>query len=169
MNAIFKRKSIRKFLDKEIEDEKIERLLKAGMQTPSAINSQPWEFLVVKDKEGIKKIENMSPYAKPAKTSPCCIVTLFNNDYTDKFEDYKWVQQDMGACTENILLQSVEEGLGAVWLGTYPDEERVDYIKENFNIPENVYPYSVIVLGYPTEDYVGTDRFNKDRIHYETY
>ena len=80
MNAIFKRKSIRKFLDKEIEDEKIERLLKAGMQAPSAINSQPWEFLVVKDKERIRKIENMSQYSKPAKTSVCCIITLFNED-----------------------------------------------------------------------------------------
>ena len=169
MNAIFKRKSIRKFLDKEIEDEKIERLLKAGMQAPSAINSQPWEFIVVKDKEGIEKIENMSMYSKPAKTSTCCIITLFNNDYTDRFDNYKWVQQDMGACTQNILLQAVEEGLGAVWLGTYPDMERVNYLKEHFNIPENVYPYSVIVLGYPTEYYTGTDRFDEDRIHYETY
>ena len=107
MNAIFKRKSIRKFLDKEIEDEKIERLLKAGMQAPSAINSQPWEFLVVKDKEGIKKIENMSQYSKPAKTSTCCIITLFNEDYLSQFDNYKWVQQDMGACTQNILLQLV--------------------------------------------------------------
>ncbi|AMK15091.1 nitroreductase family protein [Methanobrevibacter olleyae] len=169
MNIIFKRKSIRKFLDKEIEDEKIIRLLKAGMQAPSAINSQPWEFLVVKNKEGIKKIENMSLYSKPAKTSACCIITLFNKEYTDKFEDYKWIQQDMGACSQNILLQAVEEDLGAVWLGTYPDEERVNYLKENFNIPENVYPYSVIVLGYPTEDYHGKNRFKEDRIHYESY
>ena len=77
MNAIFKRKSIRKFLDKEIEDEKIERLLKAGMQAPSAVNSQPWEFLVVKDKESIEAISEMSIYSKPAKTSTCCIITLF--------------------------------------------------------------------------------------------
>ena len=169
MNAIFKRKSIRKFLDKEIEDEKIERLLKAGMQAPSAVNSQPWEFLVVKDKESIEAISNMSIYSKPAKTSTCCIITLFNNDYLSRFKKYVWVEQDMGACTQNILLQAVEEGLGAVWLGTYPDEERVNYLKEHFNIPENVYPYSVIVLGYPTEDYTGTDRFDETRIHYESY
>ena len=169
MNAIFKRKSIRKFLDKEIEDEKIERLLKAGMQAPSAVNSQPWEFLVVKDKESIEAISNMSIYSKPAKTSTCCIITLFNNDYLSRFKKYVWVEQDMGACTQNILLQAVEEGLGAVWLGTYPDEERVNYLKEHFNIPENVYPYLVIVLGYPTEDYTGTDRFDENRIHYESY
>ena len=111
----------------------------------------------------------MSPYSKPAKTSTCCIITLFNQDYLSQFENYRWVQQDMGACTENILLQAVEEGLGAVWLGTYPDMDRVNYLKEHFNIPENVYPYSVIVLGYPTEDYTGTDRFDKNRIHYESY
>ena len=78
MNIIFKRKSIRKFQDKEVEEEKIERLLKAGMQAPSAMNSQPWEFIVIKDKENIKKIENMSQYSKPARTSPLCIITLFN-------------------------------------------------------------------------------------------
>lgn len=169
MNVIFKRKSIRKFLDKEIEDEKIERLLKAGMQAPSAVNSQPWEFLVVKDKESIEAISEMSMYSKPAKTAACCIITLFNEDYLSKFKEYVWLEQDMGACTENILLQTVEEDLGAVWLGTYPDEERVNYLKEHFNIPENVYPYSVIVLGYPTEDYTGTDRFDENRIHYESY
>ena len=169
MNPIFKRKSIRQFQDKKIEENKIKKLLKAGMQAPSAMNSQPWEFIVITDKENIKKIENMSLYSKPAKTSSCCIITLFNKDYLEKFDNYVWVQQDMGACTQNILLQAVEEGLGAVWLGTYPNEERVNYLKENFEIPEDVYPYSVIVLGYPTEEYTGTDRFNEDRIHYETY
>lgn len=169
MNPIFKRKSIRQFQDKKIEENKIKKLLKAGMQAPSAMNSQPWEFIVITDKENIKKIENMSLYSKPAKTSTCCIITLFNKDYLEKFDNYVWVQQDMGACTQNILLQAVEEGLGAVWLGTYPDEERVNYLKENFEIPEDVYPYSVIVLGYPIEEYTGTDRFNEDRIHYETY
>ena len=168
MNAIFKRKSIRKFLDKEIEDEKIERLLKAGMQAPSAMNTQPWEFIVVKDKKSIEIIENMSKYSKPAKTSTCCIITLFNKKYFAN-ENYRWFDQDMSACTENILLQAVEEGLGAVWLGTYPDMDRVNYLKEHLNIPDNVYPYSVIVLGYPPEDYTGTIRFNEDRIHYETY
>ena len=74
-----------------------------------------------------------------------------------------------GSMYTKHLLQAVEEGLGAVWLGTYPDMERVNYLKEHFNIPENVYPYSVIVLGYPTEDYTGTDRFDKNRIHYESY
>lgn len=169
MNPIFKRKSIRKFQAKEVEEEKIERLLKAGMQAPSAMNSQPWEFIVIKDKENIKKIENMSQYSKPAKTSPLCIITLFNKDYLEPFDDYKWVEQDMAACTQNILLQAVEEDLGAVWLGTYPDEERVNYLKENFKIPTNVYPYSVIVLGYPMEDYEGTQRFKEDRIHSEVY
>ena len=139
------------------------------MQAPSAINSQPWEFIVIKDKENIKKIEDMSLYSKPAKTSTCCIITLFNKKYIEKFDNYIWVEQDMGACTQNILLQAVEEELGAVWLGTYPDEERVNYLKKHFNIPDNVYPYSVIVLGYPKKDYKGTDRFKKDRIHYESY
>lgn len=75
----------------------------------------------------------------------------------------------MSACTQNILLQAVEEDLGAVWLGTYPDEERSNYLKEVFNIPENIIPFSVIVVGYPTEEYAAEDRFNQAKIHYETY
>ena len=163
------RRSVRAFTPEPVSDEDIKKILEAARWAMSGGNAQPWEFLVVKDNDGIEKIENMSQYSKPAKTSTCCIIPLFNKDYIDKFEDYIWVQQDMGACTQNILLQAVDEGLGAVWLGTYPDEERVNYLKEHFNIPENVFPYSVIVLGYPTGDYTGTDRFDKDRIHYETY
>lgn len=169
MNSIFKRKSVRQFRDLEIEDKKIEKLLKAGMQAPSAHNTQPWEFIVVEDDESIEKIANMSQYTKPAHNSPCCIITLCNmkNVRDKKTED--WIQQDMSACTENILIQAVEEGLGAVWLGTYPDEERSNYLKELFNVPEDIIPFSVIVIGYPKDKYQVEDRFDSKRIHYEVY
>ena len=154
MELIKIRRSVREFTDEKISDDDIKKIIEAGICAPSAMNQQPWEFIVVKDKKSIEIIENMSRYSKPARTSACCIITLFNKGHFEKYENYKWVEQDMGACTENILLQAVEENLGAVWLGTYPDMERVNYLKEHFNIPKNVYPYSVIVLGYPTEDFL---------------
>ena len=99
MNSIFKRKSIRQFRDLEIEDKKIEKLLKAGMQAPSAHNTQPWEFIVVEDDESIEKIANMSQYAKPAHNSPCCIITLCNmkNVKDKKTEDWIAVGLTIGA------------------------------------------------------------------------
>lgn len=169
MNALFNRKSIRQYRDIEVEDKKIEKLLKAGMQAPSAHNTQPWEFIVVQDPIAIEKIALMSKYASPAHNSPCCIITLcnMNNVKDKKTED--WIQQDMSACTENILIQAVEEDLGAVWLGTYPDEERSNYLKELFNVPEHIIPFSVIVVGYPKDKYEAEDRFDETKIHYEVY
>ncbi|MCQ2976584.1 MAG: nitroreductase family protein [archaeon] len=169
MNSIFNRKSIRKFKEKTIEPEKIEKLLKAGMQAPSAMNTQPWEFLVVENKESIIKISEMSKYAKPAYTSACCIITLCNMKHIKEKKMDDWFPQDMSACTENILIQAVEEELGAVWLGTYPDEERCEYLQKHFNIPKDFMPFSVIVLGYPDKEYTVEDRFDPNRIHYETY
>lgn len=169
MNSIFKRKSIRQFKDKKIEEEKIKNILKAGMQAPSAHNTQPWEFIVVKNKDSIEKIANMSPYAKPALNGNTIIITVCNMKIIKEKKTQNWIQQDMSACTENILLEAVEQELGAVWLGTYPEEDRVAILKEEFNIPNNCIPFSVIVLGYPKEDYISEDRFDENKIQYETY
>lgn len=169
MNSIFKRKSIRKFKNQEIEDEKILNLLKAGMQAPSAHNSQPWEFIVVSNKKSIEDVSNMSPYAKPAKNANKLIITLSNIDKINAKKTNDWFTQDMSACTENILIQAVEEGLGAVWLGFYPSEERVNRIKEYFNIPSNIIPFSVIAIGYSDDNEDVENRFNEDKIHYEQY
>lgn len=92
MNSIFKRKSIRKFKDKKVETEKIENLLKAGMQAPSALNTQAWEFLVVENEESIEKIAKMSKYAKPAKNSSCCIITLCNMNIIQEKKTNDWIQ-----------------------------------------------------------------------------
>ena len=168
LNSIFKRKSIRKFINKEIEDEKIEKIINAGMQAPSAHNTQPWEFIIVKNRESIEKIANMSPYAKPALNGNTVIITVCNMENIEKKKTQNWIEQDMSACTQNILLEAVELGLGGVWLGTYPEEDRVNLLKEEFNIPDNHIPFSTIVLGY-CDDYTRENNFNKSKIHYETY
>lgn len=117
MDAIFNRRSIRKYKDKPVEKEKIEKLLRAAMQAPSAGNQQPWEFIVIQDKENLKKLSGMSPYSKLIMNAPLTFVLLGNKDKM-KFPE-NW-QQDMGASAENILLEAVELGLGAVWLGVAP-------------------------------------------------
>ncbi|MDL2246944.1 nitroreductase family protein [Methanobrevibacter sp. OttesenSCG-928-K11] len=169
MNSIFKRKSIREFQEKDVEDEKIERILKAGMQSPSAHNSQPWEFLVIKNKNSLKEISSMSPYAKLASKANTLIVVLGNLNKINDKKTEMWFMQDLSACTENILLQIVEEDLGGVWLGFYPEEERTNKFIDYFKLPEHIIPFSVIALGYPLNDYKAEDRFDKKRIHYENY
>lgn len=167
MNAIFKRRSIRKYKDVPVEEEKLEKLLRAAMQAPSAANQQPWEFIVVQDKENLKKLSKMSPYSKMIEKAPLALI-LLGNEEKMKFSS-NW-QQDMGAAAENILIEAVELELGGVWLGVAPIEDRVDYINKMFHLKENIKPYCVIALGYPDEEENKfIDRFDENRIHYEIY
>ena len=165
MEAIFKRKSIRKYQDRPVEKEKIEKLLRAIMQAPSAVNQQPWEVIVIENKETLKRLSEMSPYSKMIEGSAVTFILAANS------ENLKipsaW-QQDMGAATENLLLEAVELELGGVWLGTATSEDNMDFIRKFFDLPENILPFSVVPIGYPDQDNTNfIDRFNKDKVHYE--
>jgi nitroreductase len=166
MNAILKRKSIRKYKDIKVSDEIVEELLRAGMQAPSAGNEQPWEFIILRDKEVMKKITEFHPYSKMLLNTDVAIVVC-GDESKEVFKGY-WVQ-DCSAATENILLTAEDKGLGAVWLGVYPMEDRVDALKELLNLPSSVIPLSIIPVGYPDEQREAADRFNKTRIHYDRW
>lgn len=165
-NVIFKRRSIRRFLDKPVEKDKLERILRAGMQAPSAHNNQRWELLVVSDKDKREALSKMSPWAGMVAKAPIAIVVL--GDYSDE-KLQRWFQQDLSACTQNILLQTAEEGLGGCWMGFYPDMERVGMIQDYFKIPSEIVPFSVIAIGYSEDENRFVDRFNPDKIHYNMY
>jgi nitroreductase len=172
MSIIFSRRSVRKYLAKPVEDGKIERILRAGFQAPSAHNRQPWEFLLVTDKDDLKAIAGMSPWSKMAADAPLVIACCADTERggSDHSEDAFWVQ-DLAAATENILLQIVEEELGGVWLGWYPDKERVRVFSEHFGLPSHIIPVSLVVLGYPAQPDAArpdkiTDRYEPSRVHY---
>ena len=168
MESIFKRRSIRKYNNQPVEKDKINKLLRAAMQAPSAGNQQPWEFIVLQDKDNLKRLSKMSPYSRAIADAPLAIVVLANQERMRYPENW---QQDLGAATENLLLEAVELNLGAVWMGAAPLEDRMNYLKEMFNLPEKLMPYCIITVGYPEEgkgnEFV--DRFDETRIHYETY
>lgn len=166
MEVIFKRRSIRKYQDKEVENQKIEKLLRAAMQAPSAGNQRPWEFIVVKDKETLKRLSDVNPYSKMVASANVAIVFLANKDYM-KYPEY-W-QQDMAAATQNLLLEATYLGLGAVWLGIAPLEERMKYVKEVFNLPENIDVFAIVPVGYPVEENKYIDRYDEKRIKFERY
>lgn len=164
-NAIFKRRSIRSFDGKPVEAEKIDRILRAGMQAPSAHNKQPWEFLVVTDEEKKEALSQMSPYAGMVANAPVAIVVIGNPNPMS--EDY--LAQDLSACTQNILLQITEEGLGGCWMGFYPNEQRIQSVRDYFSIPENRIPFSVIALGYSNRENTFVDRYDKTKVHYNQW
>lgn len=166
MNSIFVRRSIREFLDKPVEKEKIEKILRAGMQAPSAKNQQAWEFIVVTSKEDKEIVSTMSPFSKLAAKAAVLIILLGNK--TKMTTPERW-QQDLGACSQNMLLQIVKEDMGGVWLGVYPTQERVDKIKDIFKLPENIEPFGVICFGYSTKNNVFTDRYEKSKVHWDKY
>ncbi len=166
METINIRRSIRTFTDKKVESEKIEKILRAGMQAPSAHNQQAWEFVVVTDEALKSELSDISPYAKPVDAATVAIVTLINKDLL-KGADY--IDQDMGACNQNILLEVVEQGLGAVWMAVKPDLDRMILTSKLLNLPENIEPYSLVAIGYSEQENTFVDRYDASRVHYNKY
>lgn len=166
MSLIFERHSVRKFKNEKVSDDLIETLLKAGMQAPSSCNSQPWEFIVVSDAKDKLEISKMHRFAKPAAGASHLIVTLGN---LNEAKVIRMIEQDLGACNENILLQATHEGLGAVWLGFHPIEDRTLKLKEYLNIPDYCIPFSVICVGWPAQKGDVKLRYDESKIHYDRY
>ena len=166
MSIVFKRRSVRKFRDEKVPDDLIENLLKAGMQAPSSCNSQPWEFIVVSDKEDKEAISKMHRFASPAAGASHLIITLGN------LNDAKvigMIEQDLGACNENILLQATHEGLGAVWPGFHPIEDRTLRLKEYLEIPDYCIPFSVICVGWPLNESEVKLRYDESKVHFDRF
>jgi len=160
MKNIDNRRSIRTFLDKAVEAEKIDKILRAGMQAPSAGNQRPWEFVVVKNRSVLDKLSEMSPYAKMLASAPVAIVMIARDERM--VFPTMW-QQDMGACAQNILLEIVEQGLGAVWLGVAPEEERMNYVLEAIGM-EDIKAFAVIPFGYSDKENKFIDRYEEERV-----
>ena len=166
MSIIFKRKSVRKFKKEKVPDELIENLIKAGMQAPSSCNSQPWEFIVVSESDDKQAISEMHQFAKPAANASHLIITLGN---LNEAKVIGMIEQDLGECNENILLQATHEGLGAVWLGFHPIEERTLKLKEYLEIPDYCIPFSVICVGWPAQEGEVKLRYDKSKVHFDRF
>ncbi len=149
LDAILTRKSVRQFEDKEVEDEKIELLLKAAMAAPSGVNKQPWKFIVVKNEEAKAKIIDVMPYGK--YKSPIIIIPCVRDlEVVPLMHDLAYC--DLGAATENILLAAHALGLGAVWCAIYPSEKRTKDVKKALSLGLGISPFSAIYVGYPSKD-----------------
>lgn len=163
MNSIFHRVSIRKFEDKPVEREKILQILKAGMQAPSARNQQPWEFYVVTDKEKIQELSTATQYSGCAAKAPVVIVPVYRkNDLAVP----QMAVVDMSIAQQNIWLETDALGLGGVWIGIAPVQDRMELVHKMMDLPEDVEVFSMFALGYPAESRTQQDRFDEARIHF---
>ena len=162
IEAIHTRRSIREYHDKPIPDDMVTEILKAAMAAPSAGNQQPWEFVVITDKRILDKIPSINPFAKMAPNAPVGILVC--GDFKAERFPGNWVL-DCAAATQNMLLCAHALGLGAVWTGIYPEEERMSGFIELLQIPEHVIPHTLVVFGYPIQQPGPQDRFKPERIH----
>lgn len=174
LQNILNRKSVRKYTGRELSEEQIETLLRAGMAAPSGMNVQPWSFVVVTDREVAARLVSgrvNSMYTE----APCLIVVCGETTVMRRprgesdaepvaVENDNWTA-DCAAVTENILLAAESMGLGAVWTAAYPYEDRYGLIKEVLGLPDNVLPYAVVPVGYPAEDPAPKDKWKPEKIH----
>jgi len=162
IEALFTRRSIRKFTPEPVSEQDLETVLKAAMCAPSAHNKQPWHFVVVRDKAQREAIAQLHPYAKMAAEAPVVIVVCANPD--EAKEPGFW-QQDCAAALENILIAARGLSLGTVWCGMYPIMDRVEPIRELLQVPAKINMLGLVVMGHPAQPFAEVDRFNKEKIH----
>lgn len=162
MNEIFHRTSVRTYQSKPVEQEKVTQMLRAAMAAPSAGNQQPWEYYVVTDPSVLEQLSQTSPFAKCTAASPLAFVACYRTSC--KIPEY--AQIDMSASIENLLLEADALGLGAVWLGIAPLQERMDAVRKVLQIPETLTAFAIIPCGYPESIHPQQDRFDSARVHY---
>jgi len=164
INNIMTRTSIRVFNGEPISNTQIDTLLQAGMAAPSAINKQPWCFVVIKNRQLLQQLGDTLPNTRLTSKTACAIAVC--GDMTKAAEGVShdfWIQ-DCAAATENILLAAHAIGLGAVWAGIYPNPERTDKLREMLKIPSTQIPLSIIAIGHPAENPVPKDKWKPENI-----
>lgn len=163
---IMTRTSIRDYTDQTISADTIETLLRAGMAAPTAVNKQPWHFVVVNKKEKLAELAATNPYAKMLEKAPLAIVVCGDMQKALEGDARPFWVQDCSAATENILLAAHGLGLGAVWTGLYPNEERVKAVSEVLKLTDSIIPLCNIVIGYPAEQPQPKDKWKPENVSY---
>ena len=165
---IMTRTSIRQYTDQSVEQEKIDIMLKAAMAAPTAVNLQPWHFIVIDDAKTIGLLAGQQPTNAPLMIAVCGDTNKTTMpDGKGKLPDF-WIQ-DVSAATENLLLAAHALGMGAVWTAVYPIMERTAEVANVLNCPQNIIPLAVVRIGYPDESPEPKDKFKEENISYNKF
>ncbi len=157
--SILSRRSIRHFVAKPLPEDMIKKLLDAGMSAPTACDLKPWSFIVITERALLDEVPKQHPHAAMMPEAPLAILVCGEPDAS------RYWQQDCSAATQNILLAAHALGLGAVWLGLYPREQRVAAIRGLCGIPDNIIPLALIAIGYPAESKPPLSKYDEAKIH----
>jgi nitroreductase len=166
LEAIRTRRSVRKYEERPVPVELVDKLLAAAMNAPSARNQQPWQFVVIDDGRILADVAEINPNAQMARNAPLGILVCGDLSL-EKSQGY-WVV-DCAAAVENMLLAAHALGLGAVWTGVFPRQERMEGLRRLLKLPDNVIAHSLVILGYPTEHPSPHDNFRPDRVHHNQW
>ncbi|MHA1907481.1 MAG: nitroreductase family protein [Candidatus Thorarchaeota archaeon] len=166
LDAIYTRRSIRKFELKDVSDDVLKKILRAGMSAPNSGNQRLWQFVVVKDRGQMEKLVDAYPYAKMLRDVPFAIIVCFDKS-REKYEE-RW-QMDCAAASLNILLAAHGLGLAGLWLELYPVDDHVNAVRDSFGMPGHVVPFAALAIGHPAEEKPGVDRYEEDLVHYDSW
>lgn len=167
IEIIFQRRSIRNFTPQPVTRGEIEILLKAGMAAPSAVNSQPWEFIVVNDPETLKKLKRVSLFSN--RNAPLAVVVLGSPQKAGNPAGLKFWIQDCSAAMQNILLAAVSLGLGGVWIGIHPIQGVEEKVRELLAVPAESTPLGMALIGHPAQQKNPSTRFKPKKVYWQKY
>ncbi|MFR9524398.1 MAG: nitroreductase family protein [Rikenellaceae bacterium] len=160
LKSIYARTSVRAYTSQPVEKELLVELTKVAMAAPSAMNRQPWEFVIIQDRSILDKIGEIKP---PVGKAPAAIVVLGNTEVSGS-----WVL-DCSAATENILLAATSMGLGTVWTGAHGNTKFEEMLKETLSLPEGVMPLSVIAVGYADGTPTPKNKYDAKKVYFDKY
>lgn len=169
IKSIMSRTSVRSYTGQTIQKKDLETIVKAGMSAPTAVNKQPWAFVVIDNKEMMNKLAEQLKNASMLKNAAAAIVVCGDLSLALTGEGQEYWIQDCSAATENILLAAHSMGYGAVWCGIYPNKERMKVLHSELSLPENVIPLNIIPIGVPDKKNEPKDKWKPERLHWNKW
>ena len=167
LHNILQRKSVRAYTDRAVSHEQLDTLIRAAMAAPTGRDMRPWHFIVLEGRHQLSPLVEQLPYAKMLAEAQAAVVVCGDMSVTDKEGNpsRNWTF-DCSAATENLLLQAEAMGLGAVWTGVYPYDERLEAVKQALHLPDHLIPLNVIPIGYPKGDPQPKDKYDPAQVEY---
>ena len=167
LHNILQRKSVRAYTDRAVNHEQLDTLIRAAMAAPTGRDMRPWHFIVLEGRHQLSPLAEQLPYAKMLAEAQAAVVVCGDMSVTDKEGNpsRNWTF-DCSAATENLLLQAEAMGLGAVWTGVYPYDERLEAVKQALHLPDHLIPLNVIPIGYPKGDPQPKDKYDPAKVEY---
>ena len=168
INNIMTRVSVREFTGEKISEAQLDTLLRAAMAAPSAINKQPWAFIVVTDEAKVAALGEALPYSRCSNHPAVAIIPCGDLSKAIEGEMGAFWINDVSAATENLLAAHAM-GLGAVWTGLHPDMNRAKMVQDMLGLPEHIIPLCVVPVGIPAEQPAVKDKYKPENIHYNAW